>query len=608
MTSAPKEGGGFKFLLQKNLKPIFVFYNLQKKIPFKNIKQTQFIIMATHNLSYKWLFYLIMIPLSIWLLFTGFKNEKDPYWTELDGLLTKKYTTLDNSTDSITALYADFHGTQPLSDSVVLDLIRKPFMPTMEWAKLQEFFNIFKEKHSSIFSAVTGSGNTTLVDRIANLIASKPENKLVILCAPQFDMEYNKKYIGHFEGENFVKGVLLKFWDKCKQNPKEKFVCMIDNIDKINPETFFGPEIWQKLDDPKMKVLMGKDTITMPTNFYLLSITQSGVGQKIELTNEHLRRLGGMLLLPIHPNELILFLRGKKKEVLEELGKKRQENPQTDALKKDIAKLETQFAALNDTLQMKSMVYFFKKTNEMIVEHYSHGHQIGQWSDIRKNFTPADFGNIKKIFINHVNAYRPDKELKNADFADIEYAIKNDGSIPNTSPIWKTTGRLTDLGFASELGVAGTFALISGIFGWFYYRKRHIYIKDYTQQIYDLMERFEQRTLNYDEIVAEVNKLKREFDTLVLDQKVNYNEAAFFYGFLEDKTRFIEIARETNESFLKLMDAFLEDRVLTITEYNKLNQFLEGIRHRISTLQYMSYKDEIERVYQQFGQQKENKL
>jgi hypothetical protein len=161
---------------------------------------------------------------------------------------------------------------------------------------------------------------------------------------------------------------------------------------------------------------------------------------------------------------------------------------------------------------------------------------------------------------------------------------------------------LADLGFASELGVAGSFALISGIFGWFYYRKRHVYIKDFTQQVYDLMDQFEKRALNYDEIVAHINKLKREFDDLVLEQKVNYNEAAFFYGFLEDKTRFIEIARETNESFLKLMDAFLEDRVLTDTEYNKLIQFLEGIRHRISSLQYMSYKDEIERVHQQFGQ------
>jgi hypothetical protein len=558
--------------------------------------------MALRKSTYKWLIYLFLIPLSIGLLFWGFRNEKDPYWAELDALLDKNYTTLDNSGDSILALYTDFHGKKPANDSAALDLIRKPFMPTMEFVKLQEFVSIFKEKRSSIFSAVTGSGNTTLVDRIANFIAIKPENKMVILCAPQFDLEYNKKYIGHFEGETFVKGKLLNFWDKCKSKPNEKFVCMIDNIDKINPETFFGPDIWARLYDPKMKVTMGNDTITVPPNFYLLSITQSGVGQRVELSDEHLRRLGGMMLLPIHPNELILFLRDKKKEVTAELAKKQAISPKTDAQQKDIAKLTAQLTALSDKHQMKSMVYLFTKSNEMIVEKYSHGHQIGQWSDIRKNFKQEDFINIKKILINNVNAYHPPKDLKLADFENIDYALKNEGSLPNTSPIWTTIGKLTELGFASELGVAGSFALISGIFGWFYYRKRHIYIKDYTQRVYDLMEQFEKRTLGYDQIVAEVNKVKREFDNLVLDQKVNYNEAAFFYGFLEDKTRFIEIARETNESFLKLMDAFLEDRVLSDTEYHKLNQFLEGIRHRISSLQYMSYKDEIERVYQQFGQ------
>jgi hypothetical protein len=558
--------------------------------------------MASRTSTYKWLFYLILIPLSIGLLFLGFKNKKDPYWAELDTLLDKSYITLDNSKDSILALYTDFHGEKPANDSVVLDLIRKPFMPTMEFSKLQEFMSIFKEKRSSIFSAVTGSGNTTLVDRIANFIAVKPENKMLILCAPQFDLEYNKKYIGRFEGDKFVKGELLKFWDKCKSKPNEKFVCMIDNIDKINPETFFGPDIWSHLYDPKMQVTLGKETVTIPPNFYLLSITQSGVGQRVELSDEHLRRLGGMMLLPIHPNELILFLRDKKKDVETELAKKQQINPKTEAQQKEIAKLTAQLAALSDKHQMKSMVYLFKKSNDMIVEKYSHGHQIGQWSDIRKNFRQEDFINIKKIFINNVNAYHPLKDLKLADFEDIDYTLKNDGSLPNTSPIWTTMGKLAELGFASELGVAGSFALISGIFGWFYYRKRHVYIKDFTQRVYNLMEQFEKRTLGYDQIVFEINKLKREFDNLVLDQKVNYNEAAFFYGFLEDKTRFIEIARETNESFLKLMDAFLEDRVLSDTEYHKLIQFLEGIRHRISSLQYISYKDEIERVHQQYGQ------
>ncbi len=553
----------------------------------------------------KWLPSLILIPLSIAGLYVSFINEKDPYWKQLDILLIKDYKTLANSRDSIEKMFNSFHNSDiKMSDSLLTSLIAKPFMPTMEVAKMKEYLNIFKDKRSCMFSAVTGSGNTTLVDRIANIIATKPENKKVILCAPQFDLEYNKKYIGRIENGRLEKGELLQFWDKCQQHPEEKFVCVLDNIDKMNPETVFGPELWQHLDDSKAKTILGGDTISVPSNFYLISIVQSGVGQKIELTNEHYRRLGGMVLLPIHPNELILFLRGKRLDVEKDLKIKRKtfaENPQLAQLKDDIQKLEEQLNALIDTPHIKKMVYFFAKSNEMIESKYSYGHQLGQWSDIRKFFLQKDFENIRKIFISHVNAYRPAKELKATDFTDILYAINNDGSIPDTSPIWKATNKLTELGLASELSVAGIFALISGVFGWFYFRKRHRYIKDFTERIYILMGEYENNDKPYDDILKSINLMKREFDALVLDQKVNYNEAAFFYGFIEDKTRYIEIAREINESFLKLMDAFLDDNILTDTEYSKLNQFLESIRYRISNYQYLFYKEEIDKAYQQYG-------
>jgi hypothetical protein len=547
----------------------------------------------------------LLIPLSIVLLFWGFKNEKDPFWNELDTRLAKNFMTLNIASDSVQHLYNTFHGSQASEDSLALKLLAKPFLPTMEFNKLKEYFSLFgEERHHAIFSAVTGSGNTTLVDRIGNLIASKPENKMLILCAPQFDLDYNKKYIGSFQNNKFMKGELLKFWDKCLQNPKEKFVCIIDNIDKINPETFFGPNIWQKLDDPKMRVAFGSDTIVMPPNFYMLSITQTGVGQKIELTNEHIKRLGGMVRLPIHPNELILGLREKKIDIQNDIDKIQKQltlNPQSEGLQKDLTKLSTQLSALNDTNHLKKIVYFFVKTNEMIERHYSYGHQIGQWSDIRKNFMAKDFDVIQDIFINHVNAYRPAKELKKEDFKDIIYSIDNEGSIPNSSPIWRSTATLADMGFASELGVAGSFALISGIFGWFYLRRRKEYIRIFTERIYQLMDDFENQRKSYDEMVAELTQIKREFDELVLTQKINYNEATFFYSFMNDKTQFIEIAREINSSFLKLVDVFLEDNLLTDAEYGKLTHFLESIRYRIATPQYLQYKEDIEQIYAKFG-------
>ena len=214
---------------------------------------------------------------------------------------------------------------------------------------------------------------------------------------------------------------------------------------------------------------------------------------------------------------------------------------------------------------------------------------------------PKDFEHLQQTFINHVNAFHPPRELKKEDFEPILFSIDNEGAIENSSPVWRAIDKLAAWGFASELGVAGSFALISAVFGWWYFRRRHEYIKDFTDKIYGFVNDYHQNLKTHDQLIGEINDLKREFDNLVLTQKVNYSEASFFYGFIEDKVRVIEIAREINQSFLKLLDAFLDDNVLTESEFAKLNQFLESIRFKIPTPQYVAYKKQIDDIYQQFG-------
>lgn len=558
----------------------------------------------------KFLLLALLGPLSIWLLFIGLRNEKDSAWAETADLLRKNPLTLDKAGDSLRLLYNGFHARKlPEGDSLPLQRVSEPYVPTMTYKKFRRYFNQITEQKFAIIAGVTGSGNSTLVDRMANLMADKG-NKLQILCAPQFDLELNKRYIGQFEKGQFQKGELLKFWDNCRARPAEKFVCVIDNFDKINPETLFGPELWQRLDDPKFIVAFGKDTIQIPENFYLLCITHAGVGQKIEMNNEHFKRFGGQILLPPTSEELVLGLKTKKKDVQKDLSKKKialettdKTTPQYSDLKKDLAKLEAQAAALNDTPNLQRFVYFFEKANATITEKYGSSYQLGQWSDVRKQFQLKDFDALQSIFLNHVNSLKPPTEMRQIDLSGLNYSLKKEGAIVNSSPIRRATNTLADLGFASELGVAGSFALISGIVGWWYFRRRHRFIKEFTKKIYELMDDFAAKRRSYDQIVSDLNTIKREFDGLVLEQKVNYNEAAFFYGFLEDKTKLVQMAREVNEVFLKLMDVFLEDKVLTETEHEKLNQFLESIRYKISTPQYYEYKNQIEKAYQQFGLQ-----
>ena len=556
----------------------------------------------------KYLLLAVLVPLSIWLLYIGFRNEKDPVWAESADLLRENPLTLDKAGDSLRLLYNGFHAQKlPEGDPLPLQRVSEPYVPTMTYDKFRRYFNQVTEQKFAIIAGVTGSGNSTLVDRMANLMADKG-NKIQILCAPQFDLELHKRYIGHFENEQFKKGELLKFWDNCKARPAEKFVCVIDNFDKINPETLFGPELWQRLDDPKFVVAFGKDTIQIPDNFYLLCITHAGVGQKIEMNNEHFKRFGGQILLPPTTEELVLGLKVKRKDVEKDREKKKtaleiteKGTPQYNDLTTTLAKTEGQLAALNDTTNLHQFVYFIEKANAIISEKYGSSYQLGQWSDVRKQFQAKDFNTLQGIFLNHVNSLKPPTEMREVDFSALNYSIKKEGSIVNSSPIRRTVNTLAAMGFASELGVAGTFALISGIAGWWYFRRRHRFIKSFTKEIYDLMDDFAAKRRSYDQIVADLNKIKRDFDGLVLEQKVNYNEAAFFYGFLEDKTKLVQMAREVNEVFLKLMDVFLDDNVLTETEHDKLNQFLETIRYKISTPQYYEYKNQIQKAYEQYG-------
>ncbi len=560
--------------------------------------------MTTQNLQ-RLIPFIVIIPLSIWLIWRGFRNEKDPLWQDTADMLRKDIVTLGQSPDSLRLLYNRFHADDSVPDSIIMGLIAKPYLPTMAFDKFKAYFNLIYDRKSIIISGVTGAGNSTLVDRIANLIANDIANKasigqekrkMEILCAPQFDLDLHHRYIGNYEKKTFIKGDLLKFWDRCKQHPSQRFVCLIDNFDKINPETLLGPELWQKLDDPTYTVVFGHDTITIPSNFYLLCVTHAGIGQKIEMNNEHFKRFGGQVNLPPTDVELVLAMKTKKKEIEKDLA-----TPQSGGVQKDLAKLKSQYDALNDTQNLQRFVYFFTKANAFISEKYSSGHQLGQWSDVRKQFMPKDFEQLQNIFINHVNAFHPQSELRKADFDPILFSINNEGDVENSSPIWKTVNTLTAWGFASELGVAGSFALVSAIFGWWYFRRRHEYIKGFTSKIYGLMNDYHQNLKPHDQLVDEVNELKREFDDLVLSQKVNYSEASFFYGFLQDKVRVISIAREINESFLKLLDAFMEDNVLTESEYAKLDQFLESIRFKITTPQYVAYKKQIDEMYQKFG-------
>ena len=137
-------------------------------------------------------------------------------------------------------LYHGIHEKDEFANISALGLISEPFLPTMELSKYQKHFHHLKTHRFALVAGVTGVGTTTLIERIAKLIVPKADHRMEIICAPQFDLILHKEYIGEVVNGQFQKGKLLKLWDRCLANPKETFLLVIDDFDKINPETFLS--------------------------------------------------------------------------------------------------------------------------------------------------------------------------------------------------------------------------------------------------------------------------------------------------------------------------------------------------------------------------------
>lgn len=544
--------------------------------------------------SSKILIILVAILAICTLTYFGLQDKQDPFWEALDELVVKEYQTLDKSALELQKLYEEVHEKEVNINISALALISEPFLPTMEFSKFQKYFHHLKTHRLAMISGVTGVGSTTLTESIAKIIVPKADHRMEIICAPQFDLILHKEFIGEVINRQFQKGKLLQFWDRCLANPKETFLLVIDDFDKINPETFFGPELWRKLDNRKFKVVKGEKEIIIPDNFYMIMTVHSGEGARIELNNEHFKRLGGKMNILPEFKEMIIYLQDKQKELTQQLAKISTNSPEK-------VKLENQLKALSDTDNLKRHIYFFKKMNDLIANDFSINCQIGPWNNIRKLYQPEDFEEVKHIFKNHVNALSSNKDLTDEAMIPILYTIKTNGRIQGSNTIATWFKILEEKGFLTEFLVGLSFILISGLISWYLLRKKLRYVNIYTQKVYDLTKAFNDGAQSYENVSQQFTEIKREVDDLVIKQDINYTEAVFFYNFIEDRAKRIELVRSVNENFETLVEPFLEDGHLEEKEYQRLLQYLENIRHKITKDDFARYKEKIKSLYLEFN-------
>lgn len=525
------------------------------------------------------------------LVWRGCQDRLDPDWTQLDAQLRQDYFTLDKAADSLQVLWQSLHSQEKTSDSLAFRIVATPYLPVMEFGKFRAYVELLAEHPFLLLSSVSGGGTSTLVNRLSKFIASRPENILYLRCAPQFDLEYHRDFIGYEANGEWKNGALLQLFQRCRQHPDEKFIFVIDDFDKINPETFFGPELWEKFTDERHEVIFGNDTLEIPPNFNMLLVTHAGVGERIKLNNEHFRRLGKPHHLEPSAPEMVCFLR-------EEYEKAKVALATASAVEKP--DLEERLASLRDTAHLKRFLYSFIKINELIEKRYGPHFRLGTWSNVRKLYKKSDYASVSETFIEHVNSLQPSEAFTQKDLGNIRHAIKTGGQLRGTSVIASVFVKMEEMGFLTEFVVGLTFLLLSAISSWYFFRKRQHFIKNYTDQTYRLVQDFEQGKIDYDQASEAFSGIKKEVDSLVIRKKVNYTEASFFYNFIEDKIKRIELARAVNGNFRDLVRVFMEDNVLTENEYKKLLAFLAEIRTKISMQDYLRFKEEVEELYRRF--------
>jgi len=533
--------------------------------------------------------YFIAVPGLIALLWFGLRDRPDPVWLQAGQMVQCRYRMLDEAVDSIQLLFNEFHPNESpaaRTDSAAFQLVAQPYLPTIEWAKFNDFCRTVERKRFIVLSGVTSTGATNLAVCAARLLAGRPERLLQISCAPQFDLEYHKKYIGQEEGGRFVPGELLQFWDKCRVQPDQKFVVVLDNFDKINPETFFGPELWEMLSSRREPAQIGDLLVQVPDNFYLISATHFGPGAQIELSEEHFKRIGRPFVLQPNSHELLEYLR---RQAIVLAAK-----PATDTA------AVRQLALLQDTAQLHQFLYYFLKTNALISKCYSPGHQLGQGSNLRRCYLNGGIPALKQIFKDHINALRPEKPLTNADFRPLDYTVATAGLEENSNFVARQIQLLRDTGYLQEVTMVAATATLTALFGWWVFRRRERLIRNYGDRVQHVFSDFDQQLTSAEEASNRLQQIKREVDDLVLRRRLNYTEALYFMAFIEDKVKRIDFARSVSENFRELFNAFMDDNVLTENEYMKLCQYLESIRHKIPDQAYEQFNRKVEEAYKAY--------
>lgn len=526
-----------------------------------------------------------ILPVLAGLVWFGLLDRPDPIWAQAGHLMAKRYSLLYEQRDSVELLYADIHPESAgKKTGRAWSLMKQAGNSLIDWQVFQKLCRAVARQRFIVVSGVTGTGLTKQSKRAALLVAGAPERVLYVACAPQFDLDLHRQYVGRASQETgkFEAGEMLEFWERCYASPGQRFVALIDNIDKINPETFFGPELWEALGSSRDTANIGGKPRPVPPNFHLISTTHLGPGSLTELNEEHFKRIGRQHILHPNPRELLEYLHRESAKL---------------AAKSELSEADkTLMAAYADSLTWRRFLFYWIASNRFVASHYGEGYQLGQGAQLRACI--ADLEEFKNIWRRHLTALKVSPAALEKAFERMDYtAYTHPGQEAGSSLFARWLDYLENTGYMVEITMVACTALLTALIGWWMFRHRERLIRRYGEMAQQLFNDFEAQKTSAEEASTRLNDIRKEVDRLVMQRKLNYTEGLYFLAFVEDKTRRIDMARQVSEHFLELFNAFMDDNVLTENEYHKLIGFLQAIRLKIPEDIYNQFRDKVEIAY-----------
>jgi len=535
------------------------------------------------------------------LIYKGVQNKIDPVWLQVDSVFVKRSYTIAEKAEALDSIFYTIQKDKSFREKKIhaIDLIKKPFLPTTEYTKFADFLMNFYKNRRVLVSGVSGAGKTTIVDRIARLIAADTSKILYLQCVEQMSVEYNKQYIGSYDGKVFHKGKLLEMFEQCNRDTLHNYVFIVDDIDKIYPSTLFGSALWSEMDNPDYNnPIEGYTTdIKIPVNFYLLSVTHDGVGSTIELNAEHYRRLTNDNPYHIGASFLELYL-GMKEDTIKKIKKSKK---LSELQKKEmITAISDNHYDASTRDSIHTMLYFFSKSNLMIEGKYENSYTLGQWSSLRKQKRPSQLNKSMQLFIEHVNAFKPKEQLKEEDFKPVFYTIRHHGLMPDSSVIYNIYASLVSMGILNEISVTILFGAISAIIGISAFRKKKKFIKGIINDSVNPVRKFKEKETSYDEAKGTLLLIQKNIEEYIIKKKINFSEANYLLLTIGEQLKQLEDYHNLDSASVelkKMFDEFMEDNILNEKEYQVLSQFLNGIRNTISRETYNNLQKQIEDTY-----------